>query len=153
MLHISILLIAILVLAWILPWRDLKVWRASIILLVFGGAAFIAYEYRGYSDGLATKQALAVFDHQPSEKNLTKVHSHLAKHIEKHTDDALAYVILGRLHFAEKNYSDAADAFAVAYKDYEHDPDLWIEYAAALMLGGSDPDTLSDLVKKLGARK
>lgn len=149
MLHLILLTLSIAILAWILPWRALRLWRAAIIMAVAVSIPFVVYDYSGYSDGLATKQALHVFDDAPNEDNLEKIHSHLAKHIDKHPDDGLAYVILGRLHFAEQKYDRSADAFAEAYKQYEHDEDLWIEYAAALYLSQTDNDTLNELMQKI----
>ncbi len=149
MLHVLLLTIAVATLAWILPWRDLKLWRAAIILVVCTAIPFIVYEKRGFSDGLAAKQALHDFDYNTDELHLVRAQEHLDKHIGKHPDDALAYVILGRLHFSAHDYADSADAFAVAYETYEHDQDLWVEYAAALYLAQSEDEVLGDLLKKI----
>jgi cytochrome c-type biogenesis protein CcmH/NrfG len=149
MLHLILLSLALVILAWILPWRRLRVWRAAIILLVALSIPFIAYEYQGFSDALKTKQALKQFDAQPNEENLETAQLYLQKHLAYHVEDGLAHVLSGRLYFAAQDYKEASDAFATAYQQYQSDEDLWVEYAAALLLSGHNPEQLNAIMQKI----
>ncbi len=151
MLYAVLTTFALVVIAWVLPWRIVGLWKSSALLLLCMSISLYAYYERGYSDGYNTKMALELFDQDPNQENLNQVHHLLAQHIQKHEEDALAYVILGRLHFASGEYPQAVSAFSRAYEDYPDDEDLWLEYAAALYFAESDPATLNELIKKMGA--
>jgi len=118
----------------------------NVVVLFIGFLAIMSsvlYYFIGDSRGVYNKifwQELEIEHIQKREELQVPIAfiDSLVAQLERHPNNGLNWVLLGRIYFAGQDYHDATIAFAQAYALYPNDPDILVEYATARYLAGEN---------------
>jgi len=151
------------------PWRSTRVaggaqesaarhgprWQRMLLLLVLPAAAVAMYLWLGNPGALHPERAglsaqLRASDEPLGEAATGHALAELQQHLERHPDDARAWVIKSRLDMRAQRFDLAAAGFERALKDGSKtagDARVWVEYAEAR--GMQQGGTLAGLPRQL----
>jgi len=151
MIVVLCIVIAVVLIACALGLKNITQVKVFAAVVVLCACSYGVYNHYGYAHAVTLKKMLVQMDNDPASVDLKEVHVLLNKHLEKHTNDALAHAFQGRLFFSTQDYFQATQSFAYAYEFMQDDPDLLLEYATAIYFVQDQQALLDVLVKKLAA--
>ena len=115
----------------------------GILIVCVAVIAPVMYYFLGDSRGLYNKALWDQLENAQQDQQ-TELHipmqliNSLQIQLQQHPHNSLNWLLLARMYFSGQDYHDAAQAFKQALAIYPNDPEILVEYATSLYMGGEN---------------